>query len=290
MAKSKKVKLTIFGDPAKGHVAKAIDDFLETTANQAEITGNYNVRKPLPETFKNCDYAVVFGGDGSIIKAARELANSQVPVIGVNLGKLGFLAEFNVSELTNYFDNIVKGKVTIEKRMMLSCFIERENKKIFTSTAVNDIFINAGPPYRMVELQIRVNGQSLAGCVSDGLIIATPTGSTAYNLSAGGPILAGKMKAIIINPICPHSLNFRPIVIDPDSNIDIVGLKLNRGTTLSVDGQISHKVTPKDTITVETHKNKFLIVNNPARTHWDTLAEKLQWAKTPHYKNTQKNL
>lgn len=135
-------------------------------------------------------------------------------------------------------------------------------------------------------MKVLVDGEPLVGCVSDGLIISTPTGSTAYNLSAGGPILSGNMEAMVITPICPHSLSFRPIVIKAESKVEIVGVDVNEGTTVSVDGQVSTRLLAGDVVRVEREKGEFLIVNNPLRTQWDTLATKLRWAEKPKYKST----
>jgi NAD+ kinase len=241
------------------------------------------------EVLKKCDFAIVFGGDGSIISTARNVSKASLPVIGVNVGKLGFLAEFSVSELEDFFPRLKKGTVPIDKRMMLNCRVfsdgrGSDRKEKFCSAAVNDIFITAGPPFRTVELKILVDGQPLAGCVSDGLIISTPTGSTAYNLSAGGPILSPKIEAVVITPICPHSLSFRPIVINADSTIEVFGVRVNKGTTISIDGQVSSNLSIDDVVRVEKENCDFLIVNNPLRSKWDTLATKLSWAEKPKYK------
>ena len=133
-------------------------------------------------------------------------------------------------------------------------------------------------------MKISVDAQPLAGCVSDGLIISTPTGSTAYNLSSGGPILSGKMEALVITPICPHSLNFRPIVINASSKVEVSGVQVNVGTTLSIDGQVSCTLAIGDVVRVEKGESDFLVVNNPLRTYWDTLAAKLSWAEKLRYK------
>jgi len=170
--------------------------------------------------------------------------------------------------------------------MMLGCRVFGNDKEKFNSTAVNDVFITAGPPFRMIELRISVDGQAVAGCVSDGLIISTPTGSTAYNLSAGGPILSGKMEAMVITPVCPHSLSFRPIVINADSKVEIFGVRVNEGTTVSIDGQVSCRLSIDDAVKIEREKSDFLIVNNPVRTQWETLASKLNWAGKPKYNVT----
>jgi len=276
-------RLVIFGDPKKEQVADAIEEFADFAKGKAETIANCGIENCTADTFKECDFAVVFGGDGSIISAARNLSQSNVPVIGVNLGKLGFLAEFSVGELKEFFNDITSGKTPIEERMMLACRVFSDGKEKFCSAAINDVFITAGPPFRTIELKMSVDGQPLAGCVSDGLIISTPSGSTAYNLSAGGPILSGKMEAMVITPICPHSLSFRPIVINASSMVEVFGVRVNEGTTVSIDGQVSCKLSIDDVVRVEREKNDFLIVNNPLRTQWDTLATKLSWAEKPKY-------
>ena len=281
-------KLVIFGDPRKEGVSEAIEEFAGFAKGKAEIVANCSVADCSAEILKECDYAVVFGGDGSIISTVRGVSASGVPVIGVNVGKLGYLAEFSVDELKDFFPRIAKGEAPIDKQMMLSCrvFSNESGNRVekFCSSAINDVFITSGPPYRILELKMLVDGQPLASCVSDGLIISTPTGSTAYNLSAGGPIVSSNMEAMVITPICPHSLSFRPIVINAESKIEVVGIRVNEGTTISIDGQISLKLSIDDVVRVERQSYDFLIVNNPLRSQWDTLATKLSWAGKPKYK------
>ncbi len=293
-------RLVVFGDREKPGVNDAIEQFVSFVKDKAKIVANYNIEElinngcnsPLSveaDILKECDFAIVFGGDGSIISTARNVSRASLPVIGVNVGKLGFLAEFSVRELKDFFPFLAQNPVPIEKRMMLCCSVFGNGQganpvRKFCSSAVNDIFVTAGPPYRTVELQILVDGQSLAGCISDGLIVATPTGSTAYNLSAGGPIISPKMEAVVITPICPHSLSFRPIVISAESTIEVLGIRVNEGTTLSIDGQISLSLSIDDVVKIERQDTDFLIVNNPLRSQWDTLATKLRWAEKPKYK------
>ncbi len=282
-------KLVIFGDPKKEGVSEAIAEFAGFAKDKAEIVASCSIEDCSAEILKECDFAIVFGGDGSIISTARNVSRANVPVIGVNVGKLGFLAEFSVGELKEFFPRLTKGTASIDKRMMLNCRVfgsgQKNQTEKFCSAAINDVFITAGPPFRTVELQISVDGQPLAGCVSDGLIISTPTGSTAYNLSSGGPIVSPKMEAMVITPICPHSLSFRPIVINADSEIEVVGIRVNEGTTVSIDGQVSLRLSIDDVVRVERESRDFLIVNNPLRSQWDTLATKLSWAEKPRYKN-----
>jgi len=284
MSKNALPKIVVFGDPEKGQAGRVIEDFAAFAAGRAEIVARCDIGRCTVDLLRDVNFAVVFGGDGSIISAARHLSTSSVPVVGVNLGKLGFLAEFGVDELKRCFDDILAGRMRIEKRMMLSCKVVSGGNERFGSCALNDVFIASGPPFRMVELKISVDGQPLAGCVSDGLVICTPTGSTAYNLSAGGPILSAPMEAMVVTPLCPHSLSFRPIVINADSKVELFGVRLNEGTTVSVDGQVSMQLSTDDVVVVTRADSDFLVVNNPVRTHWDTLAEKLSWAEKPRYK------
>jgi NAD+ kinase len=287
MAKSNLLKLVIFSDPKKGHVADVVEEFLDFARSRAEVVASCGIDQCTVDILKEADFAVVFGGDGSITSAARQLSQVNVPVIGVNLGKLGFLTEFSLGELKEFFPSLTSRKLRIEKRMMLRCRIFGEGRGKFSSAAINDVFITAGPPFRMIELKMSVDGQSaMDGLVSDGLIIATPTGSTAYNLSAAGPILAANMQAMVITPICPHSFSFRPIVISADSKVEVFGVSVNEGTTVSVDGQISSKLSIDDVVRIERNKGDFLVVNNPLRTQWDTLATKLNWAEKPKYRKS----
>lgn len=292
-------KLVIFGDREKQGVSTAIDEFVGFAKDKAEILASYSIEdlkntetpgsQPAQlESLKQCNFAIVFGGDGSIISTARRVSVASMPVIGVNVGKLGFLAEFSVGELKEFFPCLLKEDVPVDRRMMLGCRVFGGRKvnrsERFCSAAINDIFITAGPPFRTVELKILVDNQPLAGCVSDGLIISTPTGSTAYNLSAGGPIVSPKMDAMVITPICPHSLSFRPIVISAESTVEVFGVRVNEGTTVSIDGQVSLRLSIDDVVRIQRQTCDFLIVNNPLRSQWDTLATKLRWAEKPKYK------
>ncbi len=287
LAKNNIPRVVIFGDPTKGNVGEAIAEINDFSKGKVETVASCGIEECTIDILKEADFAVVFGGDGTIISAARQLSQMNVPVIGVNLGKLGFLAEFSVDELERFLDDIVGGKTTMENRMMLSCSVVSDGKERFRSSAINEVFITAGPPFNMIELEMSVDGKRLASCVSDGLIISTPTGSTAYNLSAGGPILSGGMEAMVITSICPHSLSFRPIVINADSKVEAVGLNLNEGTTISIDGQVTTKLLAGDVVKVERAQSDFLVVNNPMRTKWDTLAAKLNWAEKPRYQNEE---
>lgn len=278
-----KPRIIIFGDPRRRYATEAMKSFVDFARDKAEILADcFRGSCPI-DTLKQADFAVVFGGDGTILSAARELCEASVPVIGVNVGKLGFLAEFAPGELQKLFDRIISDSSLIEKRMILDCRVRSKGKETFSSTAINDVVIAAGAPFSMIELKMSVQGQPLASCIGDGVIISTPTGSTAYSLSAGGPILSANLSAIVITPVCPHSLSFRPIVIDADSVVEILPVRVNEGTTITLDGQVSRELTTDDIVSVQRHSCSFEVVNNPLRTQWDTLAGKLNWAGKPKY-------
>ena len=284
---TEKPKLIVFCDLQRPHAHDAMNRFLAFVQGRAEIMANcLETGRELNE-LRQADFAVVFGGDGTILRAARELCQTSVPVVGVNVGKLGFLAEFSVEELLSQFERIIKGELLIEKRMILHCDVVRQGSDIFTYTAVNDVVVTAGPPFKMLELKLSVQHQRLAVCIGDGLIVSTPTGSTAYNLSAGGPILAANLSAIVLTPICPHSLTFRPIVLNAEHQLRIEPLRVNTETTLILDGQVQQRLMKNDVIAIRKHGGQFLVVNNPLRTQWDTLATKLHWAQKLRYADHQ---
>jgi NAD+ kinase len=279
-----KPKLILFADPKRPNATEALEQFLRFARDKAEILANCLEGDCPIDTLRKAEFAIVFGGDGTILGAARQLCETEVPVIGVNVGKLGFLAEFSLKELETLFERIIIDRdLLVERRMVLQCKLLQEGKVVVDAKAVNDVVIAAGFPFNMIELEIEVGGQFLAGCVGDGLIVSTPTGSTAYNLSAGGPILSADLPAVVLTPLCPHSLSFRPIVIDADSKVRIRALRANENTTLLLDGHLRRKLCVDDAVVVEKHPGKFWVVHNPLRTQWDTLATKLKWAEKPRY-------
>jgi NAD+ kinase len=277
-------KFIVFGDKGRKNVAEAIEEFLLFCNGKAEILANCFHGDCAAQVLTQADFAVVFGGDGTILSAARDLSETNVPVIGVNVGKLGYLAEFSIEQLKTLFDRVVTDKSLVEKRMMLACSVVSTDQTKSFDTAVNDVVITAGTPFHMIELQITLEGQPLSSCIGDGIIISTSTGSTAYNLSAGGPILSANLSAIVITPICPHSLSFRPIVIDSDSNIEIKVIRANVGTTVTFDGQVSKNLNLDDIVRVEKHRGWLSVVSNPQLTQWATLVSKLNWGSKPNYK------
>lgn len=236
-----------------------------------------------PDKPIRADLAVVLGGDGTILNAARWLSSTGTPVLGVNLGKLGFLAEFSVSDLKQYWSDIAAGKCRVVQRMTLQCELVGDGAGDFCHPAINDVVVQAGGPFRMIELTMKLASAELENISGDGLIISTPTGSTAYNVSAGGPIVDPQVRAIILTPICAHSLNHRPLVIGPEHEVTITAQRVNKGTTVIVDGQVSHGFSVGQVLKVRQGKDSLQVVASPAREHWGTLGEKLHWARGPEY-------
>jgi NAD+ kinase len=233
-----------------------------------------------PSEMGRADLAVVLGGDGTILNAARWLSTDEVPVLGVNMGKLGFLAEFSVSDLKEYWADISAQKCRVVERMTLDCEIVDQG---FHQPAINDVIITAGEPFRLIELAMHLGKSEVARLAGDGLIISTPTGSTAYNMSAGGPIVDPQVQAIMLTPICPHSLNHRPLVIDSKYEITITAKRVNEGTTIILDGQVSREFTVGQELKVRRGKYNLHVIASPARDHWGTLSKKLHWARGPEY-------
>ncbi len=186
-----KPKLILFADPKRPNATEALRQFLGFASNKVEILANCLEGDCPVESLRKAEFAIVFGGDGTILEAARQLCETEVPVIGVNVGKLGFLAEFSLGELESLFGRIMIDRdLLLERRMVLRCRLRRKGLVIVDAKSVNDVVIAAGSPFNMIELQIEVGGQFLAGCIGDGVIVSTPTESAPHHLSAGGAILA----------------------------------------------------------------------------------------------------
>jgi len=240
------------------------------------------------------DLMVLLGGDGTILEAARFLAKYQVPVVGINFGKLGYMAAFTLAEFESHLPELLTGKFSITHRLMLEASIYRYREPPHTNDeatsglepetrclALNDVVLNAGTPFRMVELTVRVDDSDTATFRGDGIIISTASGSTGYNLSAGGPLIAPDVDAMVITPICAHSLSFRPVVVRDQSTIGLKPRRLNEGTHMVMDGVVVHPLSVKQYVVVKTAPHRLKLVVHPHQTHWEVLANKLHWASRP---------
>ncbi len=227
------------------------------------------------------DLIVVFGGDGTMLRAARAVCGHNIPILGINIGGLGYLTEVNLNEMTDALEIILKDGFRTEKRMMLDVAVTRHGEKAGEGTVLNEVVINRDNLSRIVELETAVNDRHLATFKADGLIIATPTGSTAYSLSAGGPIIFPEQHAMILNPICAHTLTNRPVVLPEDVVIQVVLWTKEQGATLTLDGQVSFMLKSGDAINVRKSLYVTTLVASPHRDYLEILRTKLGWGGLP---------
>ncbi|MCZ6464035.1 MAG: NAD(+)/NADH kinase [Proteobacteria bacterium] len=225
------------------------------------------------------DLIVVLGGDGTLLSVAREIGTAQVPILGVNLGTLGYLTEINVEELLPAFERLLKGDFEIETRLRLEVVVRRGEREVGRFQALNDAVISKSAMSRMIDLETLAEGRPVTTYHSDGLIIATPTGSTAYSLSAGGPILMTGIGAFILNPICPHSLNHRPVVIPQSAEIEVRVHTRGGEVALTVDGQEFIALEEGDTVLLHRSPHPVEIVASPFRSRWEVMRTKLGWGE-----------
>jgi NAD+ kinase len=225
------------------------------------------------------DLIIVLGGDGTLLSVMRLEGIEGVPILGVNLGGLGFLTETYLEELYEVLDRIVSGDFQVEKRMRLETTVRRNDEVIRDYRVLNDVVINKGALARIIDLETAVDGKYLVTFKSDGLIISTPTGSTGYNLSAGGPIIHPSLDSITLTPICSHTLTNRPIIV-PDSVTIHVSLKSkDEDTFLTLDGQEGTELTAGDVVEVRKGKEGISLVKSPHRTYFEVLRTKLKWGE-----------
>lgn len=277
-------KIIILGNLAKEGVGEQIDALGDWFAERVDVLAVQDTREPPPPGAYQAQLCVVFGGDGTLLSAARTLAGAGVPMLGVNMGKLGFLAEYTVEHLQKHFEAILAGEVQPTHRTMLEVsLLEPDGASSFCSLAANDVAISAGPPFRMIDLLVQQGDQPIARYLGDGLVVATPTGSTGYNMSAGGPILEPTLDAIAITPIAPHSLSMRPIVARTDQPLRIGATRVNPGSAILVDGQISMPLKAGQTVAARRAAVALRIIPHPGRTFFGTLSSKLQWGRSPHH-------
>lgn len=274
-------KVFILGNPDKGAAVSALEAVRTLAESRGVLAGAALRIDGTAALAAGAERIVVLGGDGTLIGAARSLGEEQVPLIGVNVGKLGFLTEFSLEELHESFDRAIAEDRLISRRTILQILVQHNGGVREQHLAINDCVVQAGPPFRQVNLGITINGEHLTEVSGDGLIVCTPSGSTAHNLSAGGPIVQSDVHAIIMTPLCPHSLTHRPLVIECGAVIDITAARVNDGTTAIIDGQISCPLQPGDRVVVRRYQADLLVVRNPRYARWHNLVTKLHWGQSP---------
>lgn len=223
------------------------------------------------------DLAIVFGGDGSILRAAGQMGYRQLPVLGVNLGKLGFLADLLPDELLRVLPDLAAGRYQLVRHLMFECRVDRADGTSITQLGLNDVVLHAGPPFALLSIHLYVDAELATTYSCDGLILATPVGSTAHSLSAGGPILRKDLQAFVISPINPHTLTNRPVVDTADRVFELVAPGPNEGTAVVVDGKLLTALTPGDRVRVARAAPSFELVQIAGHTYYRTLRDKLGW-------------
>ena len=232
------------------------------------------------EIGERCDLAIVVGGDGTILNAVRSLSRASVPLLGINVGRLGFLADISPDNLEDSLNEILAGSYHEEQRFLLEMQVYRDNKLIFEGDAFNDVVVHIRDVARMIEFETRINDEFVNHQRADGIVVSTPTGSTAYALSGGGPILHPKLDALTLVPICPHTLSNRPIVIDADSQIEILICNTKEGIAQATcDGHLSTDVHVGDCIKVKRKADKITLLHPKQHNYFEILRAKLHWSE-----------
>ncbi|MGD2109529.1 MAG: NAD(+)/NADH kinase [Phycisphaerae bacterium] len=280
---SEKRRVFLLSNPDKPDAAKALEQLRAFAETRCRVVGTSLTLDGSEAVKAGAERVIILGGDGTLIGVARSLGAHQIPLIGVNVGKLGFLAEFSIDELRQVFERAIGDDSIISHRTVLQITVQHDGGVRDTSLAINDCVIQAGPPFRIVRLGVSINGEHLSGFGGDGLIACTPSGSTAHNLSAGGPIMQPGVDAIILTPLCAHSLTHKPLVIERESVIEIVATEVNEGTTAIIDGQVSCPLETGDRLTIRRFDHDFLLVHNPLYARWHNLVTKLHWGRAPNY-------
>jgi NAD+ kinase len=220
---------------------------------------------------------IVFGGDGTLISVARKVGDLRTPILGVNLGRLGFLTEITLRELYPVLEQVVQGEFVVSSRLMLEAVIRRNSKEVGRYKVLNDVVINKGALARMIDMEAWVDDAYLTTFKADGLIISSPTGSTAYNLAAGGPIVYPGLKCLVISPICPHMLTNRPIIVSDESIIKVEVKFQDEDVVLTADGQVGMPLNGGDVVEVRKSKDITLLVKSPFKDYFEVLRTKLHW-------------
>lgn len=255
--------------------ARGVEVFLDSET--AEVMGEKGY--PRPEIPSLAEAIVVLGGDGTMLSVARLSCEKGVPILGVNLGGLGFITEVYKEELYESMKDILAGACPVQERMMLSARVHRHGEKIAEYTVLNDVVINKGALARIIDLETFVNRSYVALFKADGLIASTPTGSTAYSLSAGGPILYPTIEAITLTPICSHTLTNRPIVVPDDSLIEVILRSRGGDVFLTLDGQVGFNLKEADVVEISRSQFKTSLLMPCERDYFQVLRTKLKWAE-----------
>lgn len=251
----------------------AIERLLPVVATESDLDAAFDPQ--------GAEIAIAMGGDGTMLRSARRMAHRQIPLVGVNLGKLGFLAHTHPDDLEATLAEVALRRYRLVDHLMITCSVVRNGEVIESRLGLNEAAILAGEPFGMIEVDLRIDGDLAATYSSDGMLISTPVGSTAHNLATGGPILRKDLAALVVSALNPHTLTVRPVVDSADRVYELTVPAPNEGTTLMVDGQVVAKLISGDTVRVERSPSVFQLIEVAGQTYYRTLREKLGWGRRP---------
>lgn len=278
---NRKPQIVVLASVNRLRVRSELDRVVRILEKSADIQ-TIDENESLDLTEKQWDLVVVLGGDGSILSAARRMSLNQMPVIGVNLGRLGFLAALDANELEQIWPHVCAGEYPIDKHVMLQCGIVLQSGELSgTQLALNEAAILGGPPYSMLHIDLFIDGQFASTYSCDGLIVSTPVGSTAHNLSAGGPILHRKLEAVVISPISPHTLTMRPVVDQADRVFEMFIRQGHETVSAVFDGRVLGRLDEGDCYRISRAPVSFQMIQVPTKNEYHTLRDKLGWGENP---------
>ncbi len=271
---------------SRPEIAAHVDEVRRVLSPWVTFVGEFEAdHTPLPEGLE-AEIAVVLGGDGTLLGQARRVLDRQIALLGVNFGRLGFLAEFDWETLVETAPLVFGGSAPIRDRLVLAAFVSDDGGEPRpVGVAINDCVIAAGPPFRMIEMHLTAGEEAGPRLSGDGIIVATPIGSTAYNVSAGGPIVHPDLDCLVVTANAAHSLAFRPVVLPSSAPLRIAMVRTNAGTTLMLDGQRTIELEAGQVVHVRRHAMRARFVGNPSLTYWETLVQKMRWAAPPTYRD-----
>jgi NAD+ kinase len=254
--------------------ARSFDVLLDTTS--ATLLGEKGgVQKT--QLANNADVLLVLGGDGTMLNAARLAGERSIPILGVNMGGLGFLTEVRLENLYRSLDRVFANDFVLDERLMLKTHVHRHGETVAQGLVLNDVVISKGTLARMIELKIAIQGQFVTNLRGDGLIVSSPTGSTAYSMSAGGPIINPAVQSLILTPICPHTLTHRPLIVPENVEIEVTLTSKDDGAMATLDGQVGIAMTQGDTAVIQASDHRTRLIRFPESHYYNVLREKLKW-------------
>ena len=274
-------RVVIFANTTKPEVVPVADSmvsYLSSLGEKVIVVALSATNRDMEIEVPDADIAVSLGGDGTVLNCINLLKGRNIPLIPVKVGTFGYITDTQASEFSSVYSSYLQHKAVIQKRLLLDVTVVRDGKEVFNTSALNEIALTASTRARMAAIRLFVDNVRAANLKGDGIIIATPTGSTAYSLAAGGPVLDSELSAIIINPICPFTMSIRPLVVGSEKEIRIEIPPQGASLSITADGHIGFDICENDVIIVKKSRHEALLVENPQRSFIELLRDKLGWA------------